>query len=92
MGKLRDIQADFEAMDMLKDEDYETTGGDYGDIESILESLDDGICNVMDKHIAKGFVSKNGHLFFEDDDILNYYERAMSTLKDLIESTYKETK
>jgi|TARA_B100001964_G_scaffold167753_1_gene184253 hypothetical protein len=32
----KDIQADFEAMDMLKDEDYETTGGDYGDIESKL--------------------------------------------------------
>jgi len=92
MGKLKDIQADIEAMDMLKDEDYETTSGDYGDIESILESLDDDICNVMDKHIAKDFVSKNGHLFFEDDDILNYYEMAMATLKDLIKSTYKETK
>ena len=45
MGKLKDIQADFEATDMLK-----------------------------------------------DDDILNYYERAMATLKDLIKSTYKETK
>ena len=86
----KDIQADFEAMDMLKDN--ETTGGDSGSIEGILDSLDDGICNVMDKHIAKDFVSKNGHLFFEDDDILNYYEMAMATLKDLIKSTYKETK
>ena len=90
MGKLKDIQADFEAMDMLKDN--ETTSGDYGDIESILDSLDDGICNVMDKHIAKNFTSENGYLFFEDEDILDSYEFAMNILKRLIKSTYKETK
>ena len=90
MGKLKDVQADFEAMDMLKDN--ETTGGDYGSIEGILDSLDDGICNVMDKHIAKDFTSENGYLFFENEDILDSYEFAMNILKRLIKSTYKESK
>jgi len=84
----KDIQADFEAMDMLKDN--ETTSGDYGDIESILDSLDDGICSVMDKHIAKNFTSKNGYLFFEDEDILDSYEFAMNILKRLIKHTHKK--
>ena len=90
MKTRKDVQADFEAMDMLKDN--ETPSGDYGDIESILDSLDDGICNVMDKHIAKNFTSENGYLFFEDEDILDSYEFAMNILKRLIKSTYKETK
>ena len=62
------------------------------DIENVLESFDDGISNVMDKHIAKNFTSKNGYLFFEDQDILDGYEFAMNILKKLIKSTYKENK
>ena len=88
MKTRKDVQADFEAMDMLKDN--ETTSGYYGDIESILDSLDDGICSVMDKHIAKNFTSKNGYLFFEDDDILDSYEFAMNILKRLIKHTHKK--
>lgn len=60
------------------------------DIENVLESLDDGICNVMDKHIAKDFVSDNGYFFFEDRLLEEKFSLAVDMLKELIEHTHKK--
>jgi len=75
----KDIQADFEAMDMLKDEDYETTGGDYGDIESILESLNDSTRDIaikcVDRLVKEGYVKDctdtNDETEFSVQDIIH---------------------
>ena len=58
------------------------------DMEIIFERIDDDICNVLDKHIKKGFVSENGNLFFEDDEILDSFEFHLKGLQNLIKMTY----
>ena len=59
--------ADIEAMDMLKDSLYETNNDTKRATEwseDILECIDDDITNVLDKYIAKYYLSKDGNLFF----------------------------
>ena len=60
--------------------------------EEIGECFDDDISNVMDKYIKKGFVSKKGNMFFEDDEILDSFEYHIKGLLNLIKMTHKEKK
>ena len=83
----KDIQADIEAMDMLK---KHTNYIFENDMDYILESIDEDISDVMNKYIKDGFVSKNGNLFFEDDEILDSFEYHLKGLQNLIKMTYKK--
>ena len=58
--------------------------------EDILECIDDDITNVLDKYIAKYYLSKDGNLFFEDDKILDRFEFALSVIQSLIKDTYNK--
>ena len=85
--------ADIEAMDMLKESLYETNNDTKRATEwseDILECIDDDITNVLDKYIAKYYLSKDGNLFFEDDKILNRFEFALSVIQSLIKDTYNK--
>ena len=57
-------------------------------IENIIEEIDDDICRIFDKYIKKGFVSENGKLFFEDDELLTRFEYHLGGLQRLIVDTY----
>ena len=54
--------------------------------------FDHDITKVMDKYIKKGFTSKAGYLFFEDDKILDSFEHHLKGLMNLIKMTYREKK
>lgn len=56
--------------------------------QDICDSIDDGICEVMNEHIKEGFVSKNGELFFEDEDIVTSFNYHLMGLQRLIIDTY----
>ena len=56
--------------------------------EQMLENIDDDICTIMDKYIKKGFVSENGELFFEDDELLTRFEYHLGGLQKMIVDTY----
>ena len=57
---------------------------------NIAEDIDEDISDVMNKYIKDGFVSKNGNLFFEDDEILDSFEYHLKGLQNLIKMTYKK--
>ena len=82
MGKLKNVQADFEAMDMLKDEVGEWY--EFDDIEEALGHFDDDLCDLFNKYIGRGFVSKDGYLFFEDEALEGKFSLATDMLKELI--------
>lgn len=54
--------------------------------------FDDNICDVMNRYIKKGFISKNGNLFFDDDEIVADFNYHIEGLKNLIKMTYREKK
>tara|TARA_R110000787_G_scaffold269526_1_gene376354 strand:- start:260 stop:727 length:468 start_codon:yes stop_codon:yes gene_type:complete len=56
--------------------------------QDICDSIDDGICEVMNKYIKKDFVSKNGELFFEDGDIVTSFNYHLMGLQRLVIDTY----
>ena len=60
--------------------------------DEISDYFDDDICDVMNKYIKKGFISKNGDLFFDDDKIVADFNYHIEGLKNLIKMTYKEKK
>tara|TARA_Y100000310_G_C19988078_1_gene492861 strand:+ start:214 stop:435 length:222 start_codon:yes stop_codon:yes gene_type:complete len=62
------------------------------DMDFIFEQMDNDITDVMDKYIKKGFISKNGNLFFEDDEILDSFEYHLKGLVNLIKMTYRKEK
>tara|TARA_R100001244_G_scaffold13010_1_gene14779 strand:+ start:197 stop:481 length:285 start_codon:yes stop_codon:yes gene_type:complete len=78
--------ADIEAMDMLKDEPYESKGEwyEFDDIEEALGHFDDDLCDLFNKYIGRGFVSKDGYLFFEDEVLEGEFSLATDMLKELI--------
>ena len=61
-------------------------------VASVLDFLDEDIMRVVDKYIAKGFVSDNGYLFFEDRVLEEKFTLAVDMLKELIKHTHKERK
>ena len=60
--------------------------------DEIRDYIDDDICNAMNRYIKKGFISKNGNLFFDDDEIVADFNYHIEGLKNLIKMTYKEKK
>ena len=58
--------------------------------EDILQHLDDDITILLDKYIAKYYLSEDGYLFFEDDKILDRFEFALSIIQSLIKDTYNK--
>ena len=68
---------------MKLNEKYKEVG-----IENIIEEIDDEICRIFDKYIKKGFVSENGKLFFEDDELLSRFEYHLGGLQRMIVDTY----
>ena len=58
--------------------------------DEISDYFDDDICDVMNKYIKDGFTSKNGDLFFDDDDIVKDFNYHIEGLKKLIKMTYKK--
>ena len=59
-------------------------------LEHKLDFFDDDIMQIFDKYIAKGFVSDDGYLFFEDKALEEKFTLAVDMLKELIKYTYKE--
>ena len=58
--------------------------------EELEQAIDDDITNVLNKYIKDGFVSENGNLFFEDDEILDSFEFHLKGLQRLVKITYKK--
>ena len=58
--------------------------------EPELDFFDDDIMQIFDKYIAKGFVSDDGYLFFEDKALEEKFTLAVDMLKELIKHTHKE--
>jgi len=58
--------------------------------EDILQHLDEDITILLDKYIAKYYLSEDGYLFFEDDAILSRYLLSLNVLKSLIKDTYNK--
>jgi len=46
------------------------------------------LCAVLNKHIKTGFVSKDGYLFFDDEDIVDDLNLHIKGLITLIKMTY----
>ena len=55
-----------------------------------IDLFDDDICDVMNKHIKKGFLSENGELFFDDNNIVDKFNYHIEGLKELIKMTYNK--
>ena len=55
-----------------------------------IDLFDDDICDVMNKHIKKGFISENGELFFDDNNIVDKFNYHIEGLKELIKMTYNK--
>ena len=88
---LKQAQADVEAMDMLKDGLIQETNNDTKEWnEDILEHLDHDITVLLDKYIAKYYLSEDGYLFFEDDKILDKFDFALNIIQSLIKDTYNK--
>ena len=58
--------------------------------EDILQYLDDDITILLDKYIAKYYLSEDGYLFFEEDAMLDRYLFALDVLQSLIKDTYNK--
>ena len=58
--------------------------------EDILQHLDDDITILLDKYIAKYYLSEDGYLFFEDDKILDKFDFALNIIQSLIKDTYNK--
>ena len=58
------------------------------DMINMIQDIDDDVCTIMDKYIKKGFVSNNGELFFEDEDLLRTFEYHLVELQRMIVDTY----
>tara|TARA_R110002020_G_scaffold472977_1_gene701634 strand:- start:455 stop:829 length:375 start_codon:yes stop_codon:yes gene_type:complete len=58
--------------------------------EDILQYLDEDITILLDKYIAKYYLSEDGYLFFEDDKILDRFLFALDVLQSLIKDTYNK--
>jgi len=52
------------------------------------DKLDDDLCAVLNKHIKTGFISKDGYLFFDDEDIVDDLNLHIKGLITLIKMTY----
>jgi|TARA_R110002020_G_scaffold228810_1_gene439610 hypothetical protein len=57
-----------------------TYGNEVVDIEYLAEDLD----GLIEKYMPKGWVSENNALFFDDEDIIEDYDRALRVLVRLI--------
>jgi len=55
-----------------------------------IDLFDDDICDVMNRHIKKGFISENGELFFDDNNIVDKFNYHIEGLKELIKMTYNK--
>ena len=55
-----------------------------------IDLFDDDICDVMNRHIKKGFISENGELFFDDNHIVDKFNYHIEGLKELIKMTYNK--
>lgn len=59
----------------------------YGQEVKDIDLFDDELCDIIQKYFVKGWASKNGELFFSDEEILYHFNLASETLQSLIRTT-----
>ena len=54
-----------------------------------IEMFDDDVCDLFNKYLGVGFVSKNNNQFFDDEDLVADFNYHIEGLKKLIQYTRK---
>ena len=59
------------------------------DCKYSMEMFDDDVCDLFNKYLGTGFVSKNNNKFFDDEDLVVDFNYHLNGLKTLIQYTRK---
>ena len=58
--------------------------------QTLLQSFDEELCNLMEKYIDVNHKHRAKELFFDDKDILEDFNYSVTRLQKLIKETYKQ--
>lgn len=58
--------------------------------QTLLQSFDEELCNLMQKYIDVNHKHSDKELFFDDKDIVEDFNYALNILQRLIKETYKK--
>ena len=87
-GQMKSINIMFDEIKYADQIDDEMKASSYNEL---ADYIDDDICDVIDKYIRSGFISKNGEQFFNDDAICEVFNHHVNGLKALVRNTYDTT-